>query len=273
MATYFVEIAAPQAAAQSSANLLAAFPPENSGDWENGISFIGESCPNLGVFDPCAQTGDLAPGNADLAFLSPLGYRLTAECTTLGVDLQAAVDRVSRQAQAVASFALARELAEGAGTVAAPFDVVAEGLTAQHNPYFADGNAEVLPAATSLLQGLGALEQAAREKTNGMRVYLHIPIVVATQVAAQLFKIGNELRTATDAVVIADAGYTGKGPGVQTGTWGYATSQVFTRLSPVATITEPAQTINRRTNRRQIWADRLFVAGYDPCSSVAIKFP
>jgi len=373
---YFVETQAPQAAAQSSANLLASAPPQNSGDWENGLSFIGEGCPDLQLFDPCAETEDFAGSMSGVTFLSPLGYRLSAECTTLGVDLAAAADRIARQTEAVASFALSRELAEGTGTQAAPFDVVAEGLVDQVNPYFSDGNAQVLTAATSLLQGLGALEQAARDLTKGQKVYLHVPIVIATQVAAQLFRQGNELRTATDAVVIADAGYTGlgaldagtqevqtvtitgaptggtftlTGPGgttpaiafnasattVQTavrtiapgvtvtganggpwtvrfpatagnvaqmtatssltggttpgvtvatttpgvapaplaGVWGYATGPVFTRLSTVSSMREPATTINRRTNRQQVWADRLFVAGYDPCSSVAIKFP
>lgn len=378
VATYFVETQAPQAAAQTSANLLTSAPPQNSGDWENGLSFIGEGCPELQLFDPCAETGTFDGTTGDLTFLSPLGYRLTAECTTLGVDRQMAIERITRQTEAVASYALARELAEGAATLAAPFDVVAEGLIDQHNPYFADGTAEALPAASSIIQGLGALEQAARDKTKGMRVFLHIPIVIATQVAAQLFKAGPELRTATDAVVIADAGYTGRGaldsgtaevqtvtitgaptggtftlnplgvttgpiafnapaatvqtalraasgnqgitvtgsnggpytvtfpgslgnvtqmtgtgsftggtapavnvatttPGVApaplAGTWGYATGPVFTRLSSVSPMSDPAMTIDRRTNRQQVWADRLFVAGYDPCSSVAIKFP
>jgi hypothetical protein len=271
---YFVEVQAPQAVAQSSANLLSSAPPDNSGDWENGISFIGETCPKLEVFDPCAETDTMDGTPSGVTFLSPLGYRLTSECTTLGVDLDAAVQRISRQAQAVASYALARELAEGAGTNAAPFDVTATGETGVTNPYLADGNAEELPPATSLLQGLGLLEQAARDKTKGQRVFLHIPIVIATQVAASLFKAGNEIRTATDAVVIADAGYTGLGPaGNEAGTWGYATGPVFTRLSTVYTMGDPAMTIDRRTNRQQVWADRLFVVGYDPCASVAIKFP
>lgn len=270
---YFVEVQAPQAAAQSSANLLTSAPPDNSGDWENGISFLGEGCPTLEVFDPCDETGAMDGTPAGVTFLSPLGYRLTSECSTLGVDRDAAIQRVTRQANAVASWALARELAEGAGTQAAPFDVVAHGETGVMNPYFSDGNAEELTAATSLLQGLGALEQAAREKSKGQRVFLHIPIVIATQVAASLFKVGNEVRTATDAVVIADAGYTGKGPGAQAGIWGYATGPIFTRLSTVSSMSEPAATINRRTNRQQVWADRLFLAGYDACSSVAIKFP
>lgn len=273
MPTYFVEVQAPPAAAQNSANLLTSAPPDNSGDWENGISFLGEGCPSLEVFDPCDETDDMDGTPGPVTFLSPLGYRLTSECTTLGVDRDAAIQRVTRQANAVASFAIARELAEGAGTQAAPFDVVAHGETGVMNPYFADGNAEELTAATSLLQGLGALEQAAREKSKGQRVFLHIPIVIATQVAASLFKVGNEIRTATDAVVIADAGYTGKGPGVQAGIWGYATGPVFTRLSTVSPMGDAAATIDRRTNRQKVWADRLFVAGYDPCSSVAIKFP
>lgn len=274
MANYFVETNAPQARAQASANLLASAAPQNSGDWENGVSFLGETCPELTVFDPCADMSDVdeAESVGTLTFLSPLAYRMWTECSTLDVNGDLARDRLARQADAVASFALARELAEGAGSTASPFDDPF-GNTGVVNPYFADGQAEVLTAASSILQGLGALEQAARDKTKGQQVYLHVPIVIATQVAASLFKVGNEIRTATDAVVIADAGYTGKGPGVQTGTWGYATGPVFTRLGPVNVEAEPRETINRRTNRRTVWADRPFLAGYDPCASVAIKFP
>lgn len=378
MATYFVEAEGPQARAQSSANLLASAAPSNSGDWENGLSFLGEGCPSLQVFDPCEETTvDGDPSMGAVTFLSPLAYRMWTECSTLDVNGDIARARLARQADAVASFAIARELAEGAGTIAHPF-ADPFGNTGVVNPYFADGNAEDLPAAASLLQGLGALEQAARDKTKGMQVFLHIPIVIATQVAAQLFRVGNELRTATDAVVIADAGYTGRGaldagtqetqtvtitggptggsftlnplgivtgaiawnataaavqtalrtatgrtditvtganggpytvkfpaalgnvaqmagvssltggtapavvvatttPGVApapvAGTWGYATGPIFTRLGSTNVEDDPRQTITRRTNRRTLWADRLFAAGYDPCASVAIQFP
>jgi hypothetical protein len=274
VANYFVETNAPQARAQASANLLASAPPANSGDWENGVSFLGETCPELTVFDPCDDMGGVNEEESvgTLTFLSPLGYRMWTECSTLDVNGDLARDRLARQADAVASYALARELAEGAGSTANPF-TDPYGASGVVNPFFADGQAEVLTAATSILQGLGALEQAARDKTKGQQVFLHVPIVIATQVAMSLQRVGNEIRTFTDAVVVADAGYSGKGPGGQAGVWGYATGPVFTRLGPVIVEANPSETINRRTNRRTVWADRPFLAGYDPCASVAIKFP
>ena len=380
MPSYFVEVQAPQARAQTSANLLASAQPGTGDDWENGLSFLGEMCPVMQVFDACAVPAAAPASQASLTFIAPQAYRLHTECSTLegARSLGVARDRLARQAEAVASFALARELWEGAGTRATPF-ADPFGGSGIVNPFFGDGNAEQLTGALNPLHALGLLEQAARDTTMGMQVFLHIPISIATQVAAQLFRHGNELRTATDAIVIADAGYTGSGPRdtgtaeVQTvtitgaptggtftltatgygttgpiafnasaatvsgalsgifgpgkavvtganggpwtvtfssslgnvpqmtatssltggtapavtvttgtpgvtpapaaGVWGYATGPVFTRLGTLAYVDSPAQTIDRRTNTRTVWADRMFAAGYDPCASVAIQFP
>jgi hypothetical protein len=74
-------------------------------------------------------------------------------------------------------------------------------------------------------------------------------------------------------VVVADAGYTGKGPGAASGIWGYATGPVFAKLGPTVVVDQAAVTINRRTNTQDIWADRMFMAGFDPCCQLAIQFP
>lgn len=275
---YFTEVAAPLARAQTSANLLAS-AVENTGSddrWMSGVSWIGELCPELEIVDPCAELDDSSPASGgEFRYAVPLGYRMRAQCTTMGGPRSYPVvrDRLARQAEAVASFAIARELAQGAGAQANPFDGPS-GATGLVNPYFSDGNAETITGATSVLDALGLLEQEARDRTLGMQVFLHIPIRIATQVAAQLQRTGNELRTHTDAIVVADAGYTGRGPGANpTGTWGYATGPVFAKLGPTAVIDEAAATIDRRTNTQEIWADRMFMAGFDPCCQLAIQFP
>jgi hypothetical protein len=275
---YFTEVTAPGARAQTSANLLASAVQDSSGDgaWMNGASWIGELCPELEIVDPCAELDDSAPASGGAwRYASPLGYRMRARCTTMAGPRSFPVvrDRLARQAEAIASFAVARELAEGAGATANPFDGPGPGDTGLVNQYFADADAETITGATSILDALGLLEQEARDRTKGMQVFLHIPIRIATQVAAQLNRVGPELRTHTDAVVIADAGYTGKGPGAAAGIWGYATGPVFAKLGPVAVTDEAAATIDRRTNTQEIWADRMFLAGFDPCCQLAIQFP
>lgn len=275
---YFTEVAAPLARAQTSANLLASAVQDTSSDprWMAGVSWIGELCPELEIVDPCAElddSGELTGG--DYRYAVPLGYRLHARCSTLAGPRALATlsDRLSRQAEAVASFAVARELAGGAGATANPFDGPS-GATGLVNQFLADDNAESLAGATSILDALGLLEQEARDRTKGMQVFLHIPIRIATQVAAQLQRTGSELRTHTDAIVIADAGYTGRGPGAApTGIWGYATGPVFVKLGPTAVVDQPAATVDRRANVQDIWADRMFMTGFDPCCQLAIQFP
>lgn len=378
---YFTEVAAPAARAQTSANLFASATPDASADghWMNGVSWIGELCPQLEIFDPCSElddTGELSGG--ELRYAVPLGYRMHAQCTTMAGPRSYPVisDRLSRQAEAVGSFAVARELWEGVGAQANLF-AGPDGTPGLANQYFTDGNAETITGATSVLDALGLLEQEARDRTKGMQVELHVPIRIATQVAAQLQRTGNELRTHTDAIVIADGGYTGAGPlssgtpevqtvtisgaptggtftlsalgtptaalpfnasaaAVQTalrtatgelitvaganggpytvtfpaakgnvaqmtatssltggtapavnvatttpgvapvsaaGIWGYATAPVFVKLGPTAVLDQNAAVIDRRSNTLDIWADRMFMAGFDPCCQLAIQFP
>jgi hypothetical protein len=378
---YYQPVDAPHAAAQTSANLLAtAVPPASPDDrWANGFAFAGETCPQLQVFAACADPGNTDGTLSAPVYVQPSAYRLKDVCSTgqLGRDQHLA--RLLRQAQAVASYAVARELWTGAGTVADPFPTPAlDGSTM--NPYLSDGNATVLTGATSALDALGYLEQSAREQTKGQQVILHVPIRYATQVAAQLLRAGNEIRTFTDAIVVADAGYSGLGPldggtaevqtvtiggaptggtftltvpiagagttaaiafnaaasAVQTalralpglggvtvtgsgpytvtfpstlgnvpqmtatssltggttpgvtvatttpgvapapraGNWAYATGPVLARLSPVVpTPDDDAVTVDRRTNLRTLWADRMFGVAFDPCCHYAIQFP
>lgn len=379
---YFTEVTAPRARAQTSANLLTSAVPDTSPDtrWMSGVSWLGELCPELQILGPCDEVTDAGdPSGGAISYLVPLGYRMWAQCSTLGgpASLSEVRDRLGRQVEAVASFAVARELWQGTGARANPFTGPSSAGAGLVNPYLADGNAELLTGATSLLDALGYLEQEARDRLKGQQPSLHVPIRVLTQVAAQLFKVGNELFTSTGAVVIGDGGYTGSGPldagtqetqtvtitgaptggsftltalgfttgaiafnasaaAVQTalrnatgspvtvtganggpwtvkfpsalgnvtqmtatgsltggtapavvvattvpgvapaptaGRWGFATGPVFVKLGPSVVTDDPAVTVDRRTNTQTIWADRMFMAGYDPCCQLAIQFP
>lgn len=380
----YTEVAAFRAVPQSAANLLASALKPGSSDnrWMEGFAFRGETCPNLQVFGPCSEP-DLPEGDlSEPVYVRPAGYRVQDTCSTLERGFDDA--RVRRLAEAVASYAVARELWTGAGTQAEPFeDEAPNGATL--NPYLADDNAVIIPdsgdtAVTSALDAIGLLEQTARDKTRGQQVFLHLPIRLITRIGAQLVRVGNEIRTHTDAIVIADAGYSGTGPmddGVdeaqlvtitggptggtftltnqgQTtgpiafnatpavvrtalealsniepgdvavtganggpwtvtflapgdvpqmtgsgalltggaapavavttttggvarvqlpGLWAYATGPVEVRLGPTVTTVDQAVTVNRQTNERQVWADRMFASAFDPCCQFAIEIP
>jgi hypothetical protein len=274
----YTEVSSFQATAPTAANLLASAlqPATPDNRWMEGFAFRGELCPALQVFGPCSEPTTPDTDTSEVVVVRPAGYRVLDTCSTLEVGFDAA--RVIRLADAVASYAVARELWGGAGTQAEPYDVAAyNGQT--HNPYLADGNVTVLPnsgttAVTTEQDALGVLEQPAREHTRGQQVFLHVPIRLVTRIGAQLRRVGNEIRTHTDAVVIADAGYPGTGPGVSpTGLWAYATGPVEARLGPVVATADRAVTINRATNERQVWADRMFAAAFDPCCQFGIQVP
>jgi hypothetical protein len=181
------------------------------------------------------------------------------------------VDReiATRQADAVASFFVAQELWTGELSQEDPFDTPGGG-TDLTNPHLASADATTITAQTDLMTALAELEGATREATRGGPVFLHAPIRLIARVGQNLHRVGNELRTATDAVVVADAGYDGTGPAGTGDSWMYGTGPVVVRLGPVAADTADASTVDRRTNTRQIVAARLFAVGFDPCAHFAI---
>jgi hypothetical protein len=66
----------------------------------------------------------------------------------------------------------------------------------------------------------------------------------------------------------------GVAPAPRAGNWAYATGPVLARLSPVvSTPDDDAVTVDRRTNLRTLWADRMFGVAFDPCCHYAIQFP
>lgn len=274
---FYQEVTAPQARAQTSANLLAsALVPASPDDrWMNGLSFLGEACPLWRVFGPCDELDTVPDGDtSEPSYVQPLAYQVSSECSTLAVDQTSQRERLIRLAEAVASFAVARELWTGAGAQANPFPEAAPN-GALRNGYLMDSNAEIISdTPVSDADALGLLEQEARERTGGQQVFLHIPLRMATRLAQHLVRVGNELRTPTDAIVIADAGYTGVGPGASpTGIWGFATGPVAVRLGPVASVDDLAAVTDRRTNRVRYYADRMFAVAFDSCAQLAIQFP
>lgn len=273
----FTEVQGYRAAAPSAANLLATVAQPTGEDihWQEGFAWRSELCPQFQVVNPCAENDTYTGTDSldGLVYYEPQGYRVRDYCTTLSVAFD--LERVVRRAQAVASFAVAHELWTGAATQANPYDTPTGG-TGVSNAYLASPAAEVITSTSDPMEALGLLEERARQAMGGQQATLHIPARIATQLGAQIRRVGNMLMTQTDAIIVADPGYPGTGPGgtdpTDPATWCYATGPVQVRLGEINTITSPiSATINRQTNRREVWAERMFAASFDPCCLFAIQ--
>lgn len=278
----FTPILAHPAQRVSVANLLgsAIDPQDPNVRWQEGFAWRPEACPAFQPVAPCGDvTTEILESDGGVEFYQPTGYRVTDVCTTRNVGFD--VERVSRMAEAVLSQAMATELWTGATTKANPYDIAPgepdlDGTTGATNSYLAGPTATIITTATSdPMEALGLLEEQARQQLGGQQCFLHVPVRIATQLGAQIRRVGDMLMTQTDAVIVADPGYPGTGPDgtdpTAPGIWCYATGAVTKRIDPLETYVQPVQTVDRRTNRRQVWAQRLFAASFDSCCHFAMN--
>jgi hypothetical protein len=246
--------------------------PGPAARWETGLAWRPERCFTAQGYGPC-ETNPGVPtldgAEAHPAYFYPVGFRVRDIC----IDIPGMLDseRIRRQAEATTSFQAARELATGALSSANPVTIGTD--PPYVNPFLADGNATVITSTAATLElKLGALEEAAMAGALGQQVYLHIPASYVLAISQQLVQTGNVLYTRLGNVVVADAGYPGAGPSAPTDTdWVYATGPVVFRASDIVITDDPTWTINRKTNKQEIWADRMVAATYDPCTHYALK--
>lgn len=263
-----------------STGLLAAEPPRAGvAHWEDGVVWQPTTGATWDLFSPCEET-DEGPDvpSRELVPVIPVAYRVRDRSRgRRGVDLDP--DLARRQAEAMTSFALARELWTGEGSARAPRTLPpwlggAEGYV---NPHLADAaRCAVVDGSHNAVEGLGLLEGAAYEELGGQGVpVLHIPIRVLLAVAEKLTARGSVLYTASGTPVIADAGYPGTGPDGAAGTWAYATGSVVTLVGGIDSDTDPSSTFMHRVNIREIYATRMIAAGFDPAChlGVALNIP
>lgn len=233
----------------------------------NGAGLTGGTAPAVNVVTVTAGStvyGDLHGDNsAEQVYHRPVGFRVERTCSTLGGRDQVDEESVRKQADAVTSFEMARELWTGARTQLNPFTPPEGG--SDTNRYLASPDATVLAGGFTPIDGLGLIEEEARSGNLGLDVMIHVPIQLVPHLEQALVQTGNVLRTQTGAIVVADAGYDGSSP---TGEleddrrWIYATGIVNHRLSDIDT----RDFVDQRINRRTVVAERLFAAYFDPCT-------
>jgi hypothetical protein len=261
-------IDAPQARAQATGTLWAAAVKPDGGRWGLGIAWRPERCFTVAGFGPCngEDPAEPAPMDRTIPQVYPVGYRVSDECTTLGGQLD--TSRVQRQADAVLSYELARELWTGALSTADPVTVDGSPYI---NPHLASADAVVVASdGTTVARRLGALEQAAMAQAFGQQVVLHVPARYVLEIGGFLVFRGDSIYTPLGSVVVADAGYPGTGPAGTGDSWSYATGPVAAFRSEVELVTDMASTLDRTTNRQMVWGTRYIAAAFDPCSHMAI---
>lgn len=271
--------AQPQLSAQLRGSAKAPTDPEVR--WELGMAWRPEICPQAQGFDYCEDVADFPTVDSeDLVYYRPVGLRVVHMCPTRQVrDID--MDRARRQLEAATSSLLAAELWAGAITLANQYSTPTGSQTENYS--FAYGGATVVTAPaggfTSPALALGALDSAVREGMHGAaQAYLHMPSELAQLDPYNFRREGNLLLTEQDSIVVVDSGYPITGPnGASTaGTaWMFATGPVTVRLGDIQVIDNLGQTLDRNQNIREIWAQRLAAATFDPCTlyAVEVKLP
>ena len=214
-------------------------------------------------------------GPSGTVYYVPPVLRVEDSCPALNSDLTEDEGRVRRQAEAVTSWTVARELWTGEHSDVNPYSTPE--ASNQVNARLTGGlGVQVVAGEHEPLHALGALEQAARGQLGslGMDVWIHMPITLVPLMENAIVRDGTSLYTKTGARVIADAGYPGTDPNdvLQADQlWMYATGPVEVRTSRITVNQFPDQ----RHNQIYTTADRSYAATFDPCvlHGVAVDLP
>jgi hypothetical protein len=242
-------------------------------DWARGLSYAPETCGGYRAISDCtAEEVDYGAGPGVAAFVDYRPWDLQVEdpcASTFGYAEQVVTDRLRRAADAIESFAIARELWTG--------DLTRAEVTAnpdlETNLYLTKDPTVLGAGPVSPRRGLGMLEQAAGEAFHGQQIYLHISRE-ARPFFPELVKVGQLIYTNLDNVVVADAGYPGTAPdgvaAVDNVAWIYATGPVVARRTPlVLDPAELAQAVDVRTNTIRRTAAKRVAATFDTCAYFA----
>lgn len=241
--------------------------------WAEGFKFDPEGCAPGGVVDitRCGSFGDaLDPGRGPAVVDGdPFVVWAGDECSAFGYAARDWQGRARRALEASQSYNFAHELWTGdlgdaAGlSNSALVDITSDTLT--------DG-------AVDEVEALACVEQALATKLRGRRAMVHVSVQLFTHLAARqvLVRDGALWTTPVGSVVVADAGYTGSGPGdvaASTSQWIYGTSMLSLRLGPVETVGGPedASGFAHSDNTVQVWAFRPVAFVWDECAHVAAE--
>lgn len=271
-------VTAPPAAAPPHSLLRAAITNRDGdagGDWVRGLQYVPETCGGYRALSDCtAEEADYGAAGPvpDAVIYRPWDLQVQDPCaSTFGYDDAEVTGRLRRAADAIESFAIARELWTGD---LSRQEAGALGGDTDPNLYLTRDPTVVAPGPVSPKRGLGLIEQAAGEAFHGQQVFLHLSRA-ARPFFPELVKVGQLLYTNIDNLVVADAGYPGSPPeGVAAAAdvaWVYATGPVVVRRTPLVVDTaDLAEVIDVRTNTIRRTAGKRVAATFDTCAYFAV---
>jgi len=222
--------------------LLRDTPDELRDRFVQGWTFLPEGCDPSGA-EPviCATSTAEVDGGDGPAVIAGQPVWLWAEdsCSTFGFMSRDWNGRVRRALDAKQSYDLARELWEG----------VASQIGGLGNMYLSAPDANIVTSgAFAVAKGVGCLEAALATGLAGRPGLIHITpqaLMHLVTMNAVRFDSGT-WRTPLGTAVIADAGYSGAGPGNEPAgdtQWAYATPMIRVHLAEV--IVRPSSTDDR----------------------------
>jgi len=272
-----VPVTPPPAAAPPHSLIRAALTNRDGdadGNWVRGLAYVPETCGGYRAISDCTAeevdhgAGGDVPAQVDYR---PWDLQVQDPCaTTFGYSEEVVTDRLRRAADAIESYAIARELWEGE---LAQAEAAASGN--DPNLYLAQDPTVIGSSAVSPRRGLGLLQQHAGDAFHGQQVFLHIAREALPMFGPDLIKVGNLLYTNLDNVVVADAGYTGTPPDGTSAaanvSWIYATGPVVVRRTPlVVDSANEAEIIDTRLNTLRRTAGKRVAATFDTCAYFAV---
>lgn len=231
--------------------------------WIQGFVAVSDACGGSTVLDPCDFTPD-EPSFGGWTFDEYLPYAIVAgfQCSTFG----ARSDELAGSARALLGSGLGSTLIER------QFWGVAADTVIDANPTLL-GNGALISGTFTPQTALAELEQAARETAPALgRYMIHASPRLAslwTQMGS-IRKVGSNLVTYLDTIVVAGAGYqTGSGGGLATLTAGdelaFVTGIVTVHLADFFPQSDVANLVDRTSNTIVASAARFAAASYPPC--------
>lgn len=273
-----VTVPAPPAGAPPHSLIRAALTNRDgdaNGEWVRGLQYVPETCGGYRAISDCtAEELDHGAegGVADAVLYRPWDLQVQDPCASTfqyrAADVEA---RLRRAADAVESYAIAREL--WTGELSAQ-EAAAIGGDAEPNLSLTDGATVLGAGPVSPKRALGLLQEAVGDALHGQQAFIHVGREAEPHLP-DLLKVGQLLYTRLDNVVVADAGYTGSPPegtaDAANVSWMYATGPVVVRRTPlVFDSASDAEVIDVRTNTLRRTGSKRVAATFDPCAHFAV---
>lgn len=260
-------------------SLLASAEEVNDGTrWTAGLTFEPYGCGYNGGISAVCSSAETSTLYREKSFdsehrvieVEPWVAWYGDSCSTATFRSRNFVDRATTAFLAAESALIASELWSG--------DIAnAEGYP---NPYFGDGNADVVSGAYPAALALSRLQwELAQSLTGRGMIHATRDVATAWYEAGGIRREGALLLDVYDNIIVADSGYPGTGPNgearTDTTAWAFATDLVQVRRDGQVRLLpgdgDYAAAMDRDTNLIEWRAERIVAAYWSVCAQVAVE--